>query len=450
MIGIVDVKLQSHNPNFPLEPVFTFINSDSSFRVRNVPKQIGQWKITKVFVNLSYPDNTVVSKECVLNGGIWVGTVTGCSISGSVEQGFTVTAQGINEDGETLSNYVLGAGDIYVKDIDGSISPGSSAARMFYYEEVPADAKEGDTAFINGILNIYNGTQWVLCYNAVPTYIEDNRGNKIEADLDVTINTNEYAPWYLNSFRETEYDPPIQLDYKEVQFNNVTVKVWISDSLVQNIDGGNYYVAISSDCQIVYMLEEVEEDVYSIHTMYHTNIVYISVLQINSLESGTIPVDFTRNSVYIMDTSKLVTQNELNDEIERITDEIPTKTSDLTNDSGFITSGDLRYDLYEVPVNLQLKDRAINFKSAVGVATSFQFVIPSATSATKCRDFLLLFNIFSTSTVIPTVSFIGATDFYIDGDTFPAPDSTGAWLYSFTEIFTNNFAVSLKKLTKAT
>lgn len=27
MIGTLDIKVAAHNPNFPLEPVFTFINS---------------------------------------------------------------------------------------------------------------------------------------------------------------------------------------------------------------------------------------------------------------------------------------------------------------------------------------------------------------------------------------------------------------------------------------
>ena len=41
MIGTIDVKVQAHNPNFPLDPVFTFVNSSQSFRIRDVPKRIG-------------------------------------------------------------------------------------------------------------------------------------------------------------------------------------------------------------------------------------------------------------------------------------------------------------------------------------------------------------------------------------------------------------------------
>ena len=74
MIGTIDVYLNAHNPNFPIEPVFTFVTSPQSFRIRNVPRKVGKWNITNVFVNVSYPDNSTVSKECVLVGEIWVAT----------------------------------------------------------------------------------------------------------------------------------------------------------------------------------------------------------------------------------------------------------------------------------------------------------------------------------------------------------------------------------------
>lgn len=246
MIGTIDVKVQAHNPNFPLDPVFTFVNSSQSFRIRDVPKRIGNWSITNVFVNITYPDNTVISKECLLVGGVWVGTVDGCSTSGEVENGFVVTASGIDENNQTVSNYVLGAGDIYVKQLDGSISPGTTAVRMYFYETLPTTPNEGDSTFIEGVLNVYDGTQWkpalevdltnyydkdeiddiienveesiptktsdltndsgFITVNEVPTpsYIEDSNGNKIEADLDCHVK-NLTLPWTFNG---------VQLKYK--------------------------------------------------------------------------------------------------------------------------------------------------------------------------------------------------------------------------------------------
>lgn len=205
MIGTIDVKVQAHNPNFPLDPVFTFVNSSQSFRIRDVPKRIGNWSITNVFVNVTYPNNIGISKECVLTGGVWVGTVDGCSTSGEVENGFVVTASGIDENNQTVSNYVLGVGNLYVKELDGSISPGTTAARMYFYETLPTTPNEGDSTFIEGVLNVYDGTQWKpVAQSSNPSYIEDSNGNKIEADLDCHVK-NLTLPWTFNG---------VQLKYK--------------------------------------------------------------------------------------------------------------------------------------------------------------------------------------------------------------------------------------------
>lgn len=160
MIGTIDVKVQAHNPNFPLEPVFTFINSAQSFRIRNVPRAIGKWNITKVFIHLNYPDNTTVQKECVLNGNIWIGTVEGCATSGTSINGFIVTASGIDENENVITNYVLGAGDLYVKDLDGTIDPERVGTKMYFNDTLPTNPKKGDATFIDGVLNVYDGTNW--------------------------------------------------------------------------------------------------------------------------------------------------------------------------------------------------------------------------------------------------------------------------------------------------
>lgn len=189
MIGTLSVKIAAHNPSFPLEPVFTFVNSAQSFRIMNVPRKIGRWDITKVFVNLEYPDTTTVRKECVLNGSVWVGTVDGCATSGTSTNGFIVTASGIDEDGNAVSNYVLGAGDLYVQKLDGSITPDQNAAKMFFYEETPTTPKEGDTTFIQGTLNIWDGTAWTPVAQ-VPTKVSD-----LTNDLGF-ITSSQVAPYH--------------------------------------------------------------------------------------------------------------------------------------------------------------------------------------------------------------------------------------------------------------
>lgn len=61
MIGIVDVAVQAHNPEMPLYPLKAYAGSPTSIRVRNVPKQIGSWKITSVIFTAVYPDGEVKS-----------------------------------------------------------------------------------------------------------------------------------------------------------------------------------------------------------------------------------------------------------------------------------------------------------------------------------------------------------------------------------------------------
>ena len=160
MIGTISVKIAAHNPSFPLEPIYTFTDSAQSFRIMNVPRRIGKWNIEKVFVNLSYPDNTTITKECVLNGSVWVGTVEGCATSGTSTNGFYVTASGIDENENVITNYVLGAGDLYVKDLDGTIDPERVGTKMYFNDTLPTNPKKGDATFIDGVLNVYDGTNW--------------------------------------------------------------------------------------------------------------------------------------------------------------------------------------------------------------------------------------------------------------------------------------------------
>ena len=82
MIGIVDVAIQAENPSMPLYPMRAFVGSPTSIRVRNVPKKIGNWQITSVQFTAAYPDNSIKTANCVLVGGVWVGTIAGCSVSG--------------------------------------------------------------------------------------------------------------------------------------------------------------------------------------------------------------------------------------------------------------------------------------------------------------------------------------------------------------------------------
>ena len=120
MIGTIDIEIQAKNPNMPLWPLRAYIGSPSSLRVRNVPKKIGKWEITAVRVSVVYPDTELKTAQCVLTGGVWVGTVEGSSASGSCANGYTVFADGVDENGDPVSGYVLGRGDVEILKADGT------------------------------------------------------------------------------------------------------------------------------------------------------------------------------------------------------------------------------------------------------------------------------------------------------------------------------------------
>jgi len=123
MVGIIDVEIQAANPSMPLFPMRAFEGSPSSIRVRNVPKRIGKWAIEKIYFSATYPDNSNHSIECVLVGGVWVGTIEGCNIIGHVKNGYSIFADGTDENGNVVTDYCLGKGDIQILDARGITEP---------------------------------------------------------------------------------------------------------------------------------------------------------------------------------------------------------------------------------------------------------------------------------------------------------------------------------------
>ena len=144
MIGTVDVEVQAANPNMPLHPWRAFVSSPSSLRLRNVPKRIGDWHITSVSIVAVYPDGSIVSAECVLTGGVWVGTVAGTATSGTSENGYTVMAAGVDENGRPVTGYVLGKGNVEILKADGTLAPDAPAYYVKLFDEAPEAPNEGD------------------------------------------------------------------------------------------------------------------------------------------------------------------------------------------------------------------------------------------------------------------------------------------------------------------
>lgn len=163
MIGTIQISVNAANPNLPLKTLFSYVDSPSSIRVIDVPKKIGKWNITEVIINATYPDNQIVSAECVLVGGCWVGTIQGSSSVGKSFSGYSVVANGIDENGNGVTGYVLGKGDVVIIDSDGrTIIDG----KVYYLHlidgsDIPENPKEGDVILEDGNWKIYHNDEWI-------------------------------------------------------------------------------------------------------------------------------------------------------------------------------------------------------------------------------------------------------------------------------------------------
>lgn len=161
MIGTLSINCNATNPNMPLKTLFAFVNSPSSIRIIDVPKKIGNWKITKVYVAYNYPDNVSDRKECVLTGGCYVGTIPESTLTGKSVNGYSVVADGTDEDGNPVVGYVLGKGDIFILDADGHITVDGKTVYLHFVNSMPDSPVEGDVILDSGAWKIYHNSQWI-------------------------------------------------------------------------------------------------------------------------------------------------------------------------------------------------------------------------------------------------------------------------------------------------
>ena len=163
MIAIVDTTVQAANPSLPLYPWRAYVNSPSSLRVRNVPRRVGNWSIDRVYVTAAYPDNSLKTADCVLVGGVWVCTIEGSSSPGESQNGYTIYADGVDENGDRVTGYVLGKGCISILETDGTITPGETTYYVHLLSSQPASPKEGDLWQLSGSWYIWqDGTAYPI------------------------------------------------------------------------------------------------------------------------------------------------------------------------------------------------------------------------------------------------------------------------------------------------
>ena len=189
MICTVEVEFNAAHPELPLNEASTFVGSPSAVFVKKVPRSVGNWKLTKVYVSFAYPDNSLVTAEAVATGGVWVATLSACDTSGRTLNGFQISADGIDENGNAVEGYVLGIGDLSVCNRDRTVAPGVTAYNLRYFDTAPTSPKKGDVApNANGDQLYYNGSSWVPFANVankadlvdgkvpssqLPSYVDD-------------------------------------------------------------------------------------------------------------------------------------------------------------------------------------------------------------------------------------------------------------------------------------
>lgn len=171
MIGTYDIKVNAAKPNMPLLPLFAFNGSPSSLRLLGVPKDIGNWKITRVYITTLTPDNLTTSIDCVRNGNVYVGTLQGCSTSGKVTNGFTIYADGKDENNNDVTGYCLGKGDVVIMDADPNVSRMVEKYTCRVLNELPVTPTIGDVYLTNGKIQIFNGSEWVS--DTIPSKVSD-------------------------------------------------------------------------------------------------------------------------------------------------------------------------------------------------------------------------------------------------------------------------------------
>lgn len=128
-----------------------------------------------------------MSKDCVRTGNVWVGTLEGTSSVGSVCKGWQITASGVDEDGNEVSGYVLGVGDVVIMELDGSIYPSESADIVKIFDVKPENPKKGDIYLDGNSLMVYDGTTWTKINGEDLSGFVKIGNNQLSTDQNITF-----------------------------------------------------------------------------------------------------------------------------------------------------------------------------------------------------------------------------------------------------------------------
>jgi len=160
MIATIDIRVNAAHPNIPLSPLYAFEGSPSNVRILNVPQRVGKWQIDAVSVTIALPDNSSTTVPAVAVCGYWVATLPSCDETGYCAAGLQVTASGVDENGNAVSGYCLGVGDVTILSRDATAVSNGTRYYLHYVAEQPEHPNPGDMCYIDGTLKWYDGTAW--------------------------------------------------------------------------------------------------------------------------------------------------------------------------------------------------------------------------------------------------------------------------------------------------
>lgn len=208
MIRTVHIDINAANPNMPLAPSDPFVGSAVSFTICNVPRSFGKREITGVAVNVTNVSGQTAAFAATRVGSAWGATVPASAVGGSgvVQRGIIVSASGTDETGAAVEAWILGAGDLVVREQDGTVTPGTAKRVMHWFDERPANPVAGDVAPYNGAVYYFNGTAWVAFGGgSVDAYTKEETNSLLAGKADVVSVAPAYAISSVNPWRPSQY-----------------------------------------------------------------------------------------------------------------------------------------------------------------------------------------------------------------------------------------------------
>ena len=135
-------------------------------------------------MTVNYPDNTIETVEGTKQGEIYVATVRGCPTPGVSGTGYSVIADGTDENGVERTGFVLGKGEVVVLDKEGELKPGERSFYMRLRDEEPENPHKGDVVRVEGGARYYDGEEWVDFAEVVDSYTKGETDELIDGVRD--------------------------------------------------------------------------------------------------------------------------------------------------------------------------------------------------------------------------------------------------------------------------